>query len=70
MNFRELRESRGFQTQQSLAEVADVQKATISQIELGKVGDCRWSTISALAAALGVTAEVVARAIRESAEAA
>lgn len=67
MNFRELRESRKL-TQFELAQLChgEVQQATISQIENGVVRDPRYSTIRALADALGVTTEVVARCIRET----
>ena len=62
MNFRELRE-RAELSQVRLAKDSGVEQTTISQLELGKVRDPRWSTISALAEALGTTPGVVARAI-------
>jgi len=62
MNFRQLREHARV-TQYRLAQVSGVEQTTISQIELGKVRDPRWSTIAALAAALNTTPGVVARAI-------
>ena len=62
MNFRELRE-RAEISQVRLAKDSGVEQTTISQLELGKVRDPRWSTISALAEALGTTPGVVARAI-------
>lgn len=65
MTFRHLRESRHL-SQTELAQQSGVLKATISQIELGRNTDPRYSTIKALADALGVTPEVVARAIRET----
>jgi transcriptional regulator with XRE-family HTH domain len=62
MNFRQLREGARI-TQYRLAKVSGVEQTTISQLELGKVRDPRWSTISALAAALNTTPATVARAI-------
>jgi transcriptional regulator with XRE-family HTH domain len=62
MNFRQLRERAGL-TQYRLAKNTGVEQTTISQLELGKVRDPRWSTISALAEALDTTPGVVARAI-------
>ena len=64
MTFRELRERAGFNHQLDLAARSGVQQTTISQLELGKVRDPRWSTIEALADALGVAPVVVVRAIR------
>ena len=66
MNFRELRERRGFPTQYSLARAAQVRQETISQIETRKVRDLRWSTLSKLAFVLGVTPEAVAQAIEKT----
>ncbi len=62
MNFRQLRERAGI-TQYRLAQVTGVEQTTISQLELGKVRDPRWSTISALAEALDTTPGTVAKAI-------
>jgi transcriptional regulator with XRE-family HTH domain len=62
MNFRQLRVRAGL-TQYRLAKVTGVEQTTISQLELGKVRDPRWSTISALAAALDATPGTVAKAI-------
>jgi transcriptional regulator with XRE-family HTH domain len=62
MTFRELRERAGF-NQVELAARSGVQQTTISQLDLGKVTDPRWSTIQALAVALETTPDVVARAI-------
>lgn len=67
MNFRELREQAGI-TQYRLARLSGVEQTTISQIELGKVRDPRWSTISALATALNVSPGVVAKAITKTAK--
>jgi transcriptional regulator with XRE-family HTH domain len=67
MNFRQLREHAGL-TQYRLAQLSDVEQTTISQIELGKVRDPRWSTISALADALNATPGVVANAIKQTAK--
>jgi transcriptional regulator with XRE-family HTH domain len=65
MNFRQLRERAGI-TQYRLAKVTGVEQTTISQLELGKVRDPRWSTISALAEALGTTPAIVAKAIEHT----
>ena len=67
MNFRQLREQAHI-SQYRLAQVSGVEQTTISQIELGKVRDPRWSTIEALAAALGATPGVVGRAIKKTAK--
>lgn len=67
MNFRELREQAGL-TQYRLAKLSGVEQTTISQIELGKVRDPRWSTISALATALNAAPGVVANAIAKTAK--
>jgi transcriptional regulator with XRE-family HTH domain len=65
MNFRQLRERAGI-TQYRLAKVTGVEQTTISQLELGKVRDPRWSTISALAEARGTTPAIVAKAIEHT----
>ena len=62
MNFRQLREHAGF-TQYRLAQVSGVEQTTISQLELGKVRDPRWSTVEALADALNAAPGTVAKAI-------
>jgi transcriptional regulator with XRE-family HTH domain len=62
MNFRQLRERAGL-TQYRLAKLTGVEQTTISQLELGKVRDPRWSTISVLADALDTTPAMVAKAI-------
>jgi transcriptional regulator with XRE-family HTH domain len=67
MTFRQLREQAGL-TQYRLAKLTSVEQTTISQIELGKVRDPRWSTISALADALNVSPASVAKAIAETAK--
>jgi len=67
MNFRQLRERAGI-TQYKLAQVSGVEQTTISQLELGKVRDPRWSTLSALAAALKTTPAIVAKAIEQTAK--
>ena len=66
MNFRRLRERAGL-TQYRLAQLSGVEQTTISQLELGKVRDPRWSTISALAVVLNATPGTVARAIEQTA---
>ena len=65
MNFRQLRERAGI-TQYRLAQVSGVEQTTISQLELGKVRDPRWSTLSALATALKTTPLTVAKAIEQT----
>jgi transcriptional regulator with XRE-family HTH domain len=65
MNFRQLRERAGL-TQYRLAKVTGVEQTTISQLELGKVRDPRWSTISVLADALDTTPAMVAKAIEHT----
>jgi transcriptional regulator with XRE-family HTH domain len=67
MNFRQLREHSKI-TQYRLAQLTGVEQTTISQIELGKVRDPRYSTIAALADGLHVTPGVVAKAIKETAK--
>jgi transcriptional regulator with XRE-family HTH domain len=67
MTFRQLREQAGL-TQYRLAKITGVEQTTISQIELGKVRDPRWSTISALAVALNATPGTVAKAIAQTAK--
>lgn len=67
MNFRQLREKAGI-SQYRLSRESGVEQTTISQIELGKVRDPRWSTISALAIALDTTPGTVARAIAQTAK--
>lgn len=68
MNFRELRISAKL-SQYRLAKLSGVEQTTISQIELGKVRDPRWSTIAALAEALHAAPGVVAKAISHTAKA-
>jgi transcriptional regulator with XRE-family HTH domain len=63
MNFRELREAAGIPSQSKLAALSGVEQTTIGQLERGQVKDPRWSTIAALATALGVGPGVVAAAI-------
>ena len=65
MTFKALREQAGL-NQPQLAARSGVLQSTISQLELGKVTDPRWSTVEALASALGTTPGVVARAIRRA----
>jgi transcriptional regulator with XRE-family HTH domain len=65
MNFRELRERAGI-TQYRLAKLSGVEQTTISQLELGKVRDPRWSTIAALAEVLSVTPGVIAKCIEQT----
>jgi transcriptional regulator with XRE-family HTH domain len=57
-----MRKHRGF-TQTSLALASGVRQETISQIETCRVRDPQYSTVEALAHALGVTTEAVAKAI-------
>jgi len=66
MTFRELREKHGFQNGAQLAKLADVDQTTISQLDVGKVADPRYSTVEAIAEVLGTTPGAVMRAIRQS----
>lgn len=65
MKLRALRERAGL-TQEQLASKSGVQQTTISQLELGKVRDPQYSTVAALAFALGMSTDQVARAIEAS----
>lgn len=65
MTFRELRRSSGL-SQRALAIASGVEQTTISQLDLGKVRDPRWSTVAALAIGLNVAPGVVARAIDQT----
>jgi len=65
MTFRELLQQAGI-TGYRLAKLSGVEQTTISQLELGKVRDPRWSTIAALAAALDTAPGAVAKAIAET----
>lgn len=64
MTFRTLRERRGFRRGQALAARARIQQTTVSQLDLGKISDPRYSTVEALAEALNTSTEVVMKAIR------
>ncbi len=66
MTFRELRLHRGFPSQQSLAKAAGVRQETVSQIETARIRHVRYTTVEALAVALGVTKEAVAAAIEQT----
>lgn len=76
MTFRALRERQGFKgyragVRLSAATGGRVKQTAISQFDQGTVGgDPRWSTVEALAQALGVTEQIVMRAIRNSIKAA
>jgi predicted transcriptional regulator len=70
MTFRQLRERAGFKTGVRLAAAAGVKQTTVSQLDYGKVQDPRYSTVEAIAEALGVTEAVVMRAVRQSKRAA
>jgi transcriptional regulator with XRE-family HTH domain len=65
MTFRQLLRSAGM-TGYRLAKLSGVEQTTISQLELGKVRDPRWSTIAALAGALEMAPSTVAKAIAET----
>lgn len=65
MTFKQLREAAGY-TQERLAEVADVQQTTVSQIELGKVRSPQYATVAKLAKALSMTTDAVAEAIEKT----
>lgn len=68
MTFRTLRRKAGL-TQQSLAAKARkgrgcLSQKVISKIERGETRDPQWSTVMALAAALGTTPDAIVAAIR------
>ena len=65
MTFRQLVHAAGL-TGYRLAKLSGVEQTTISQLELGKVRDPRWSTLSALALELNTTPGLVAKAIAET----
>lgn len=65
MTFRQLREQAGI-NQAQLAKLSGVEQTTVSQLELGKVRDPRWSTIAALAVALNASPTIVAKAIEQT----
>lgn len=62
MNFRQLREAAAL-TQEALADLAEVDQTTISQIETGKVRSPQYATVARLAKALGKSTDEVAVAI-------
>lgn len=62
MTLRDLRRRKKL-SQKALAAAAGCEQTTISQIELGKVRDPRYSTVVAIARVLGTTPGVVAAAI-------
>lgn len=66
MNFSQLRQRAGFRTQADLAAAIKRDQTTISQIETGKVRDLRYSTMRALAKALKVSTDAIAKAIDET----
>lgn len=66
MTFRELREQAGFRFGSDLASVTGVKQTTVSQLDLGKTPDPRWSTVEVLSAAIGVTPSALMQAVRES----
>jgi len=68
MTFRELREKYGFASGARLAKLADIDQTTISQLDVGKVVDPRYSTVEAIADVLGVTTGTVMKAIRQTAK--
>jgi transcriptional regulator with XRE-family HTH domain len=65
MDFREMRIKRGL-TQQELGDAAGVTKQSISNIETKRACNLKYSTMKALAFALGVSTDVVAQAIAET----
>jgi len=65
MTFRQLVREAGL-TGYRLAKLSGLEQTTISQLELGKVRDPRWSTIEALAVALHTAPGLVAKAIAET----
>lgn len=67
MTFKDLRERAGFRNVSHLAAVSGIEVSTITKIEAGRVADPRYSTIAALADALGMTTAVVAKTIKQTA---
>jgi transcriptional regulator with XRE-family HTH domain len=65
MNLRALRESKHL-TQDQVAERGNINQATVSQLELGKICDPRHSTLAALAMVYGVPVQDVVDALNES----
>jgi transcriptional regulator with XRE-family HTH domain len=65
MTFRDLRTRSGL-TQAQLAEQADLEQTTISQIERGKVRNPGILTVQAIARVLKVSQDVVVRAIAKT----
>jgi transcriptional regulator with XRE-family HTH domain len=65
MTFRQLVDEAGI-TAYRLAKLSKVEQTTISQLQLGKVRDPRWSTIAALADALNTAPAIVAKSIAET----
>jgi transcriptional regulator with XRE-family HTH domain len=63
MGFREFRKLRGYDTQEDLAAVSKVLRATISQLDCGKVRDPRYSTLKALSLPLRTTVDELAAII-------
>jgi len=66
MNLRQLRQKRGL-TQAQLAAAAGIDQTAVSQIELGKVLDPRWSTITSLSAALRISPVRLMEAVTDEA---
>lgn len=62
MTFKELRQ-RAKLSQRQLADAAGVDQKTISLIEVGKVRDPRYGTVSAIAEVLGTTPAILANVI-------
>lgn len=65
-NLKALREARGL-TQEELAEKAKLHRVTIAELETGRGGDSKMSTLSRLAAALGCTSDELVAAGKKSA---
>jgi predicted transcriptional regulator len=66
MTFKELRVRRGYPNGLELGRVAGIDETLISKFDRGIVPDPRYSTVKALAGALGVSTETVSRAISRS----
>jgi transcriptional regulator with XRE-family HTH domain len=66
MDFRALREKARL-SQKDLALLSGVNQVTVSQLELGKVRDPRWSTITAIATTLNITPGALMKAIERTA---
>ena len=66
MNLKQLREQRGFPTQEAAADQIGVDQTTVSKLESGTVTSPRLDTLQKFADAYGVDLSVVVAAVRET----